>query len=233
MTYQEIRGNIFNSNAVSLVNTVNCVGVMGKGIALEFKRRFPKMFHEYENNCKLGNLKPGNIYFYKDNNLLILNFAIKDHWKFPSRIEWIESCLIQFIKIYKSKNIISVAFPWMGALNGGIPINKIKAIMRKYLVGLPDIDIEIYDFDPSVPDPLYNKLVATVKTLDAETFSRISKLQKGACIKIISAIISGEIKSLPQLANSKIIGKASIDNLYNFLVDTKNNKKPINKKLFE
>lgn len=63
MTYREIRGNIFNSKAQAIVNTVNCVGIMGKGIALEFRRRYPKMFEQYQSICKKGELQPGQILF--------------------------------------------------------------------------------------------------------------------------------------------------------------------------
>jgi len=99
MSYQELSGNIFNSKTDALVNTVNCVGVMGKGIALEFRRRYPKMFKEYQRFCKRGELKPGQILPYRKETPWILNFAIKNHWRNPSKIEWIEICLEKFVKI--------------------------------------------------------------------------------------------------------------------------------------
>ena len=131
MSYIEKKGNIFNSKAYALVNTVNCVGAMGKGIALEFKRRYPEMFEQYTKDCKTQKLKPGNVYYYSHKDRLILNFAIKDDWKFPSKIQWVESCLKQFTDEYRQKNIRSVAFPWMGAMNGRIPLSRIQEVTRR------------------------------------------------------------------------------------------------------
>ena len=145
MAYKEITGNIFNTKAMAVVNTVNCVGAMGKGIALDFKLRFPEMFKEYQRICFRHLLKPGQILPYKKSNPIILNFAIKDDWKDPSKVEWIEETLQKFANNYKKLGITSIAFPWMGAMNGGIPIDKIKSLTRKYLSDLTDID------DPFLP----------------------------------------------------------------------------------
>ena len=158
MAYKEISGNIFNTKAMAVVNTVNCVGAMGKGIALDFKLRFPEMFKEYQRICFQHLLKPGQILPYKKSNPIILNFAIKDDWKDPSKIEWIEETLQKFVDNYKKLGITSIAFPWMGAMNGGLPIEVIKELTRKYLSSLDDIDIEVYDFDPNVPCELYKSL---------------------------------------------------------------------------
>ena len=89
MSYIEKKGNIFNSSAMAVVNTVNCVGAMGKGIALDFKLRFPQMFKAYQKVCFAHNLRPGQILPYHDEDYLILNFAIKDDWKDPSKVELI------------------------------------------------------------------------------------------------------------------------------------------------
>ena len=101
MAYKEISGNIFNTKAMAVVNTVNCVGAMGKGIALDFKLRFPEMFKEYQRICFQHLLKPGQILPYKKSNPIILNFAIKDDWKDPSKVEWIEETLQKFVDNYK------------------------------------------------------------------------------------------------------------------------------------
>lgn len=142
----EYSGNIFNSSANTLVNTVNCVGVMGKGIALDFKKRYPDMFLAYQKVCFLQKLRPGYILPYSKADKLILNFAVKDHWRKPARIEWVESCLIHFVANYERLKITSIAFPHIGTLNGGIPWNLTHDLMIAYLAPLP-IDIEIITFD--------------------------------------------------------------------------------------
>jgi O-acetyl-ADP-ribose deacetylase (regulator of RNase III) len=219
MSYQEKSGNIFNSKADALVNTVNCVGVMGKGIALEFRRRYPKMFEEYKSICQKHQLRPGQILPYKKQTPFILNFAIKDDWKHPSKIEWIECCLDKFVKNYKILRIESVAFPWMGAMNGGIPIEKIQAVTRKYLSNLSDISVEVYDFDKTAIDPLFKKLmtIAQIPDLDLEEVSKVSKIQFRYIKKIIEAVKREDCRSLPLLIESGIIGDTNIEKLYAFL----------------
>ena len=225
MPYKEIRGNMFNSKAQALVNSVNCVGVMGKGVALEFRRRYPKMFKEYQNACKNGKLQPGRVLPYRDGETWILNFAIKKDWKQPSKVEWIENCLKEFISKYRGMSIKSVAFPWLGATNGRIPLKKIKKIMRDYLSNLTDIVVEVYDFDPDASDILFEKLSNIVKSryLSIKDLSKISSIQPRYLKKVIETLQQENIKSLPRLIESGVIGKANIEKLYAFLISPKRN----------
>lgn len=137
-------GNMFESPNQTLVNTVNCVGVMGKGVALEFKKRFPQMFAEYTEICHQKKLKPGNPYLYTDlAGASVLLFPTKDHWRSPSRLEYIIEGLDWFVDHYKDLGITSVAFPPLGCGNGGLSWDVVGPIMYNKLKDLP-IDIEIY-----------------------------------------------------------------------------------------
>lgn len=138
-------GNIFNSNAQMLVNPVNCVGVMGKGLALDFKRRYPRMFVSYEALCRSHALKPGEpcLFFSSDNTPDILLFPTKDDWRNPSRLEWIDKGLQWFAGNYSAYDIKSVAFPLLGCGNGGLPRNAVKQMMIENLGRLP-IPVELY-----------------------------------------------------------------------------------------
>lgn len=202
---------------MALVNTVNCVGAMGKGIALEFRRRFPEMFKQYQTDCKDKKLVPGRIYSYQSQDRLILNFAIKDDWKYPSKIAWIETCLKQFGAHYKQKGINSIAFPWMGAENGGIPLEVIQATMRKYLQPLEEIDIEVYTFDPIAYDPLFEQLKKIAVLEDSDTHQEQSGIQGKAFLQIISAVKSESIKGMSQISKIEGIGKTTVDKLYIYL----------------
>lgn len=104
-------GNMFESNCSTIVNTVNCVGVMGKGIALEFKKKYPEMFMEYVLKCDRGEVKPGIPYVYQDNGISILNFPTKDHWRSPSRLSYVIDGLNWFVDNYEKYGIDSIAFP--------------------------------------------------------------------------------------------------------------------------
>ena len=239
MSYVETKGNLFNSKAMAIVNTVNCVGAMGKGIALDFKLRYPEMFKEYQRICFQHLLKPGQILPYKKSNPIILNFAIKDDWKDPSKVEWIEETLQKFVNNYKSLNITSVAFPWMGAMNGGLPLETIKSLTRKYLQNLEDIDIEVYDFDPDVPCVLYNTLKEIVirNEFSPSDLEDMSQIKARYWAKIIEAVQDPRTKSINNLCHyivngKRIIGKTNIERLFLFLTKYKDGKIVSNMHLF-
>ena len=239
MAYIEKKGNLFNSNAMAIVNTVNCVGAMGKGIALDFKLRYPEMFKEYQKICFKHILKPGQILPYTKSTPIILNFAIKDDWKDPSRVEWIEQTLQKFVDNYHSMGITSVAFPWMGAMNGGLPFETIQSLTRKYLSTLDDIDIEVYDFDPDVPCALYNALVYIVNEnkFTPSELEEVSNIKARYWVKIIDAVKDTHTKSINNLCHyivngKRIIGKTNIERLFVFLTKYNDGKIVFNKQLF-
>ena len=137
-------GNIFDSKCETLVNPINCVGVMGKGLALIFKNKFPKMYEIYKEDCALKKIKVGEVYpYFEDNKIKVLNFPTKDHWKFKSKIEYIEKGLEFFVNNYEKFGIKSIAFPPLGCGNGGLNWLGVKDLMVSYLEKLP-IYIEIF-----------------------------------------------------------------------------------------
>lgn len=137
-------GNLFESKCSTIVNTVNCVGVMGKGVALEFKKRYPEMFMEYKLKCDRGEVKTGIPYVYQNSDgTSILNFPTKDHWRSPSRLSYVIDGLDWFVDNYDKYNITSIAFPPLGCGNGGLSWNTVGPIMYQKLSELP-IKIEIF-----------------------------------------------------------------------------------------
>lgn len=144
MAIKVLIGDIFESEAEVLVNTVNCVGVMGKGIALQFKKRFPDMMKDYKARCEAGLVKIGEPYLYQ--NMFgnsVLNFPTKNHWRAVSRLHDVIKGLDYFIENYQSWKIKSIAFPPLGCGNGGLEWKEIGRVMYQMLSHL-DIDIEIY-----------------------------------------------------------------------------------------
>ncbi|EOU1754765.1 macro domain-containing protein [Clostridium perfringens] len=135
-------GTVFNAPAKTYVNTVNCAGIMGAGIALEFKLRYPEMFNDYVNKCQLKQMKVGipRIFEYNE-DVWIMNFPTKGHWRYPSKMIWIEEGLKYFVENYKKRNIESIAFPKLGTSNGGLEWKEVKVLMDKYL---GDLDIDVY-----------------------------------------------------------------------------------------
>ena len=145
-----VRGNLFESPAKVLVNTVNTVGVMGKGIALTFKQAFPEMFRRYQVLCERKQLDIGNLWLYKTTHKWVLNFPTKRHWRNPSRLEYIEAGLAKFVETYAEHGITSIAFPELGCGNGELAWSEVMPLMVKYLRSLPiNVYVYLYDRDGS------------------------------------------------------------------------------------
>ena len=138
-------GNLFESSTQTLVNTVNCVGVMGKGVALEFKKRFPEMFADYVARCERKQVRLGEPYLYEDqaSGVRVVNFPTKDHWRSPSRLSDIERGLDYFVAHYKQWGIESVAMPPLGCGNGGLDWAEVGPLIYRKLHALP-IKVNVY-----------------------------------------------------------------------------------------
>ncbi len=143
-----VTGNLLESDAFALVNTVNCEGYMGKGIAYQFKLRFPEMNNEYVKQCKSHKLRPGILHTYLEDSKLIVNFPTKDKWREKSKMEYITSGLDALIALIKDKQISSIAIPPLGSGNGGLNWNDVKQIIIQKLSCLEDT-IDIYIYEPS------------------------------------------------------------------------------------
>lgn len=130
--------NLFKSRLQTLVNPVNTVGVMGKGLALEFKRRYPAMFERYKRFCEEGKLTIDRLDLYRAHgDHWVLNFPTKEHWRDPSKLEWIEAGLRRLSKAYKGKSITGLAMPQLGCGNGGLEWPLVRPIIERHLGGLP------------------------------------------------------------------------------------------------
>ncbi len=146
---QYITGNILESKAQAIINTVNTDGVMGKGIALQFKKSFPNNYKAYVDACKKEKIDIGKLFIFKDSNLtigekIIINFPTKRSWRKPSEYSFIEKGLVDLITIIDTNKIQSIAIPPLGAGNGGLEWEKVKKIIEQKLNQL-DIDVFVYE----------------------------------------------------------------------------------------
>ncbi len=146
---QFIKGNILDSEALALVNTVNTVGVMGKGIALQFKERFPQNFKAYQKACKDGLVNTGKMFVFRETDLdgekIIINFPTKQEWFRKSQYNYIEEGLKDLASIITVQGIKSVAIPPLGCGQGGLNWEKVKDMITKYLGGLNGVDVIVYE----------------------------------------------------------------------------------------
>jgi O-acetyl-ADP-ribose deacetylase (regulator of RNase III) len=164
LTYVTI--SLFDSPAQALVNTVNTVGAMGKGIAAVFKKLYPEMYRQYRRLCQEGTLTVGTLHIYRTANKIIVNFPTKEHWRRPSRVEYIEAGLEKFVAHYGAYGISSVSFPQLGCGHGELDWEtQVRPVMERYLRDLPiPVYIHLYPQSPDfVPERLDNDYARQVR----------------------------------------------------------------------
>src|SRR5690606_33625803 len=146
-----VTGNILDSEAQAIVNTVNTLGVMGKGIALQFKKAYPNNYKSYSVACKNNEVVVGKMFVTIDSNIssgekIIINFPTKRDWRKPSEYVYIEDGLDDLIDVIKHNQIKSIAIPPLGAGNGGLKWEKVKKIIEDKL---SNFNIEIFVYEPT------------------------------------------------------------------------------------
>lgn len=144
LTYH--RTSILTSQSQTVVNTVNTVGVMGKGLASAFKARYPDMFKAYQKLCKEKRLDIGQLWLWKGSDQWVLNFPTKKQWRKPSKLSYIEAGLQKFIYQYEQRGIREIAFPRLGCGNGGLDWIDVRPLMERFLSPLP-IPVYIHDYE--------------------------------------------------------------------------------------
>lgn len=208
-----INGNIFTSSCQTQVNTVNCVGIMGAGIALEFKLRYPEMFAKYTVLCQQKQIQTGKLWLYKESEKWVLNFPTKNHWKYPSKIEYIEQGLDKFMQTYQARGIQSIAFPLLGVAKGGLSGDKILSVMESYLKDCT-IPVEIYQYDPTASDDLFIQFkLRILESSDAELMEQ-SGLRRQAINKLAIALENNTVCTISQLATQPGIGNATLEKAF-------------------
>ncbi len=217
---KEIKGNIFETSTQTIVNTVNCVGVMGRGIALEFKNRFPEMFSSYSEMCEKKLLTPGTLQLFTKTSPWILNFPTKINWKFPSKLEYIRLGLDKFTATYQDKKITSIAFPKLGTESGGLEWEEVKALMYNKLEPLSNLDVVIYHYDPNATDSLFDKFnQKVIRFLPSDYKVHIGLTHKQSKL-MYESLQKREIKTMMDFQSLRGIGEKAIEKVYNFIRDS-------------
>ena len=141
-------GDLLKSDADALVNTVNCVGVMGKGIALAFKKAYPGNYKAYGDACKAGGVATGTMFVTEPGDMFgpkwIVNFPTKRHWRDPSQMAWIESGLEALVAFVKAKQIRSIAIPALGCSNGGLAWEQVRPRIENAFRDLVETQVTLF-----------------------------------------------------------------------------------------
>ncbi|WP_284035619.1 macro domain-containing protein [Neobacillus sp. 114] len=215
MAYEYYKGSVFEcaeKNSVDMiVNTVNCKGFMGAGIALEFKLRYPKMFIEYELKCENNQIQVGKLDSYYDSDIKILNFPTKNDWKQPSNIKWIIDGLVNFSQLYRDYGIKSIAFPKLGTSNGGLNWSDVKQVMEYYFEMINDLKIYIC-LDEIPPEGIEGKMLEVLYSLKPSDFKNIG-LRSAAIDNIEEAL---PVKRFFLLTKIKGLGMQSYEKLHSY-----------------
>jgi O-acetyl-ADP-ribose deacetylase (regulator of RNase III) len=141
-------GNLLDASAEALVNTVNEVGVMGKGIALMFKERFPESSRAYTEASKAGEVRVGRMFVTETNELFprwIIHFPTKKHWRNPSKLAWVKDGLEDLVRVIREYRITSVALPPLGCGNGGLLWSDVRPVIEQALADLQDVNVIVYE----------------------------------------------------------------------------------------
>jgi O-acetyl-ADP-ribose deacetylase (regulator of RNase III) len=142
-------GNLLRADAEALVNTVNCVGYMGRGIALQFRKAFPENFAEYQKACRVGLVQPGKMFVFETGSMLtprhIINFPTKRHWRGKSRYEDIEAGLKALVSEVKKRGIRSIALPPLGCGLGGLDWGRVRPIIENAFADMPDVRVLLFE----------------------------------------------------------------------------------------
>jgi len=178
-------GDLFKENAEAIVNTVNCVGAMGRGIALQFKKAYPGNYKAYASACKLKQVNPGKMFVFHTGEMLgakyIVNFPTKRHWRGASRLEDIESGLKDLLVVIKKNNIKSIAIPPLGSGLGGLNWSEVKSLIEKALIPLEDTNVIVFEPKgaPTAKKMVKNKTVPKMTPGRAALVGLMSRYLKG------------------------------------------------------
>jgi len=174
-------GDILESDAEALVNTVNCVGVMGRGVALQFKNVFPANFKAYVAACKHEEVQPGKMFVFETNKLTnpkyIINFPTKRHWRGKSRIEDIQSGLKALVNEIRDRNIKSIAIPPLGSGLGGLDWSEVRVLIEEALCGFNNLEVSIFE-PKGAPDANVMKNTRDVPNMTEGRAALVSLMQR-------------------------------------------------------
>ncbi|MCX7924541.1 MAG: macro domain-containing protein [Fimbriimonadales bacterium] len=181
-----VRGDLFQSSAEAWVNTVNTQGVMGKGLAYEFKKRFPENHRAYEQACKAGEMQIGKMLVFATGMLhprYVINFPTKKHWRNPSRLEYIQQGLEDLVRVVREYNIQSIAIPPLGCGQGGLRWEEVRPLIEQAFAALRDVEVEVYE--PTTPElePVYAGMLRIV-----DAYSELSPALTEQELKLLSEV---------------------------------------------
>jgi O-acetyl-ADP-ribose deacetylase (regulator of RNase III) len=204
------KGNILEADVEALVNTVNCVGIMGRGIALQFKNMFPDNFKAYAAACERNAVQPGLMFTYRTNELtfphFIVNFPTKRHWKGKSRMADIDAGLNDLVETIRRNNIKSIAIPALGSGLGGLNWDDVRPRIVAAMQDLDDVDVVIYE-PAGAPDTAAiarNRSVPNMTPGRAALVSLLQRYRRGLMDPFVTLLEAHKLMYFMQVAGESL-----------------------------
>ena len=213
-TFVDLTGNIFSSSAKAIVITVNCEGVMGAGIALDAKNRWPEIYDLYSKKCELNGFHVGEIMWADSMSKKVALFPSKKLWRAPSKLSYLEDGLDTLRNDIDQKSITSIALPQLGCSNGGLTWSEVKPLIVEKLSGIDGLLVELWQFERNFVDQDFQKfrrVFLSLNQTEASSWVRLSIKTENFMRQVLS---NGELTNFIQLAEIKGIGKKTLEKIY-------------------
>lgn len=220
-SFVDLSGNIFESEAEVIVITVNCVGVMGAGIALDAKYRWPEIAMNYVTECEAGRFSIGDIFWGQTNKQFVALFPTKKHWKRPSDIDYLEAGLTTLRSDLVKKSFRSIALPQLGCSNGGLSWNDVRPKIVQSLATLPDLKVELWSFHSNFTDNQFSQFRETFLELEPKDAAKWLGCSKRSEALIRETISSRKIINFTHLFDVPGIGTKTLEGVYRAALSNK------------
>ena len=212
--FAELTGNIFSSGAEVVVITVNCEGVMGAGIALDAKNRWPEIYDLYSKRCELNNFHIGDIMWTNSDSRKVALFPSKKLWRAPSKLSYLSDGLDTLRTDIDQLSITSIALPHLGCNNGGLTWSEVKPLIVEKLSRIDELKVELWKFDQNFVDQDFQKFREIFLSLNPKNASNWVNFSKKTENFVRDVLRDNELTNFVQLAAIKGVGKKTLEKIY-------------------
>lgn len=211
-------GSIFDSSCEVKTVTVNCVGVMGAGVALECKIRFPCVFEQYSRDCSNGCIQPGTLHLYTTStDEKILCFPTKKHWKDPSELSYISNGLESLGRSITEWGVKSIALPRLGCSHGGLSWDDVEPLMTQAANESDGVHFEFWTFDPHIKDDYCTQLKERLIQHDGAGIQKSTGLSAKQSEILFDTIRDPSVVSMHAIQKTRGLGKVAFQKIYRFI----------------
>ena len=217
--FKSVDGDIFSSSTEAVVITVNCVGAMGAGIALEARYRWPEINDRYEKACELRQVSVGELIWEKTQSKWVILFPTKKHYSMPSEMTYISQGLVALAREIKSKAISSIALPHLGCSHGGLMWSEVKPMIESNLMDISDLDVELWDFHTKFIDPAFIRFRNSILCMNSQEATKWLQTDKGLESRIRKVLLNSQSTNFSSFRDEQGLGEKTIQLIYRVGLD--------------